>query len=429
MADPLSISASIAGVITFADIAFTRIMGYVRSVRDADKDIERLAKEINLLGGALYSLSRLAHSLKDEPVDRAFRIDHIEACSNILSEICSKMKKAEEKTLKRRLTWPFSSRRLKEMLAELSGHKRNIDLALSADSMNSLLRCLSNGEETLNNTTEILAEVKMTREITSRIHKDSERRRVLDSFLACNPQQSYEMSLNLRHPRTGLWLTRLPAFKTWLSNPDSKLWFSGIPGAGKTVLAGVIIQESLARNTEDVATAFFFCDYMDEKTQSPVNIIGALVYQLAIQKEEAYAILEKYYYELHPSRGLEKAPTVEGIAAILVEIVKQFQHVFLVLDGLDECGKFTDDVLDVLLDVTKDADNISMALLSRDESNIQDHLEDEFVSEEIAAHTEDIVEYVTAEIEKRILNKRLRVDNPELKEEILQGLVEGAKGM
>lgn len=429
MADPLSITASIAGIITLADIAFSRIVKYVRSVRDADKDIAKLAKEINLLGGAVHSLSRLAASLEDEPFDRTFRMHHIEACSSILSEICSKLRKVEEKGLTRRITWPFSSRRVKEMLVELADHKSNIDLAMSADSMSLVLRYLTMGEETMSKTTEILMEVKMTREITSRIHQDSERRRILGSFLTCNPQQSYEMSLNLRHPRTGLWLTRLPTFQAWLSNPDSNLWFSGIPGAGKTVLAGVIIQESLARNTEDVATTFFFCDYMNERTQSPVNILSALAFQLAIQKEEAYTILEKYFYKLHPPRGLERSPTVEEMATVLGDLLKLFRHVFLVIDGLDECGESTDDVLDALLDVTKDADNCSIALLSRDEGNIRDRLEEDFIGEEIAAHTEDIVEYATSEIEKRILNKRLRIDDLELKEEILQRLIQGANGM
>lgn len=419
MADPLSISASIAGIITLADIAFSRIMKYVRSVRDADKNIEKLAKEINLLGGAVHSLSRLAASLEDEPFDGTFRMHHIEAYSNILSEICSKLKKVEDKSVTRRITWPFSSRRVKEMLVELADHRSNIDLAMSADSMGLLLRSLSIGEDTMSKTTGILTEVRMTREITSRIRKDSERARVLKSFLAYNPQQNYEMCLKLRHPRTGMWLIQLPSFQTWLSNPDSKLWFSGIPGAGKTVLAGVMIEESLARTTEDVATAFFFCDYKDEKTQSPVNIIGALAYQLAIQKEEAYNALEEYFNGLHPQRGLERPVTVEELVAVLGKMANLFQHVFLVIDGLDECGKFTENVLDALLDITKDADNISITILSRDEGNIRDQLEDYFTCERIAAHTEDIAEYVTVELEKRILRKRLHIDDPELKGEIL----------
>ncbi|KAI2469788.1 ankyrin [Annulohypoxylon bovei var. microspora] len=430
MADPVSISASIAGLMTLADVVFLRLMKYVRSVKNAAKDVEDLAKEINTLGGALHSLSRLAQSFDDEPVDnRSFRIYHIEACNDILARIQKKLKKFDSDSLTKKVIWPFSSMRVKEFLDELTRHKQSVNLALTANSMDLLLRSLAREDDLQKTTSEILANVKKTQEITNRIGHDGQHEKVLKFFLRHNPQQNYAMSLKLRQPRTGLWLLRLPKFQTWLSTVDGKLWLTGIPGAGKTILAGTIIEASLGQCNDSVACAFFFCDYKDERTHSPTHILGALAYQIAIQKEEAYQILEQYHRDLHPDNGLPRDYTISGLERAIGEMIRLFDQVFFIVDGIDECGNLVEDVLETFCSISEDSDNISMALLSRDEPNIRDRLEDNFVCEKVAAHKEDIIEYVTAQIEERIRVGKLHIDDLTLKGKIMDDLVDGAAGM
>ncbi|KAJ3959387.1 hypothetical protein N0V92_003986 [Colletotrichum tropicale] len=92
MADPLSISASIAGLVSLADIVFLRLTKYIKSVKNAEAEINELCKEVNLLGGAVNMLSRLArgHEMEDEPFNKDFRMYHIEGCAFILNEISQK---------------------------------------------------------------------------------------------------------------------------------------------------------------------------------------------------------------------------------------------------------------------------------------------------------------------------------------------------
>ncbi|KZL87691.1 ankyrin repeat protein [Colletotrichum incanum] len=368
MSDPLSIAASIAGLITIADIVFGRLVKYGRSVKGAEKEIRELVKEINLL----------------------------------------------------------AARRINEWLEELSQHKENINLALSANTMDAILRLLAQEGR---HAEEIHAQVKETREIVSRIHQDSQRARVLEYFLKYNPQQNYEMSRRLRHPSTGLWLTRLPEFQHWLYTPDSRLWLKGIPGAGKTVLAGSIIEAALGQSTEMTPLAFFFCDYKNTNTHNPEVVLGSLVYQLAIQKEEAFNMLEQLYQELHPPRGLPRPASTRALERLVKDMVNMYDHVYMVVDGLDECGKLTEEVFEILSDVSEGTKNVSMALLSRDKDHIRDRLDSRFIPVEIIAHKEDITEYVASEIEERIRNRKLHIDSAELKREILHGLIDGAKGM
>lgn len=433
MADPLSIAASIAGVISLADIVFTRTMKYLKAAKNADEDVRKLSREVLVLSGGLSSLSKLAGEfdtagLRNQPVDD-LRMHHIQACHATLDQIARDLKKLESNTLKRKIIWPLTSERTQESLREVSRHKETINLALTATSMDTLLRLLSNQEELHVKTQKILEGMEISREIVTRIRQDEQRCRVLDNFLIYNPQQNYETSLALRYPRTGLWLTLKPSFQAWLSVPDLYLWLSGIPGAGKTVLAGTIIEETLRKNSESVATTFFFCDYKDTITQSPQNILCVLASQLAIQHEEAYGLLERYHQMLHPKRGLQQSPRVVDLQKLLQDMMKCFDHVYLIVDGLDECGASAGKVIDALLYIINASGNISAAFLSRDEDHIRNRLEEDFENVEIAAHTEDIMEYVTSEVEKRIGEKRLRFNDLTLKGEILDRLVDGAKGM
>ena len=82
----------------------------------------------------------------------------------------------------------------------------------------------------------------------------------------------------MRHPQTGIWLLRHPDFLTWIDTAGFKLWLTRIPGVGKMVLASSVVEEALARRSESVAVAFFFCDYKDTKTHLLVSILGAIAY-------------------------------------------------------------------------------------------------------------------------------------------------------
>lgn len=437
MADPLSIAASIAGVITLADVVFGRLYKYAKVVKDAPSEVKKLTTLVNDLGGLLNSLARLARALEGEPFDASLRIQHVDSCHFILSKLDKMLQKADKDLgkpsqldkLQRKLKWPLSTPQIKEYLEELSIHKESLSLALSADSMNGLLLCLSFEQKILDTAEEIRQDVRETRKITTRIEETFERTKVLDAFLKHNPQESYDMSLSLRHPRTGLWILRLPAFQTWLNTPGSKLWLSGIPGAGKTVLAASIIEAALARSSDKVAVAFYFCDYKKEDTWNPGTILSVIAAQLALQSEEAYEELASFYDQLHPPNGLPRKPRVMELTMALSSMTSKFDQVFIIVDALDECGEHTASVVETLVSFVNDDDNVCTALLSRDEDEIRFGLGDDFENLEIAAHSEDVAEYVSSEIQERVRTGRLRVGDNDLLADIQRTLVDKAHGM
>lgn len=441
MADPLSLAASIAGLVSLSDTVFRHVCKYIRGVKEAREDITKLAKELQSFTGILRSVQSLAQSLEEDGdiYDPTIRVHHVYHCEQTLSKLYTRVKIAAQKVERSRSTvsgsivqqlkWPFSKSETKEVLGELERHKNNLNLGIGTDSLHKMQLLLSRQKEAdiVSSETRSIA-----RELHTKIIVDDRRRKVLEYFTgSVNPQTNLNTNIRARHPMTGLWLTESPGFIQWLDTPGSKLWLSGIPGGGKTVLAGAVIQETLtcASRSDTIGAAFFFCDYQNEHTLQITNIIGALASQLAQQKQEAFDLLQDFYDSLHLMDGRHIDPDPNDLRALVGKISELFSQVYLVVDGIDECGNGMDEVAEILADLATNSCGISIAISSRDEAAIRRQLHANFKQVEVAARAKDLDLYVRAELESLICRGRLRVTTQNLKEEIRQTLVDEAQGM
>ena len=438
MADPLSISASIAGLITLAEAVFRRTFKYIKSVKEAPKEIAALSSEIGALYGILNNLHLLACQLEGETFDSAIQVHYVHSCYQTFEKVKMMLDKYDNLTtdrrsvdaMKRRLTWPFTVPEAKSLIAEVERHKATLGLALTADGMTGLLTALSRQKELQNGVDEIKHQLRQRQEADTRIAIDTHRQKVLDSFGPCNPDKSHRMSLKLRHPGTGVWLTESDEFKRWLDTPNSKLWLRGIPGAGKTVLASSVIQEALVASNSSIAVAFFYCDYKDAATQGPLNILGSLARQLARQNEDAFEKLQNLYEKHFPDNKMTTEYGPEGLRELIVDMTSGFDSTLLIVDALDECGDNTSFVIELLASLNTDGkmSDVKTLFLSRDEQDIRDWIND-YCQISIAATSSDLKLYVGAEIENRTRRNLLRLKDPSLKEHIMERLVSGAEGM
>lgn len=441
MAEPLSLAASLAGLVSLSDTVFRHVYKYAKGVMGSTEEIKKIAQELQSFTGTLRSVQVLAQSLEEDgdTYDPAIRVHHVYYCEQTLTKIHDRMKRASQKAgkgksrdgLMQQLKWPFSKTETQELLEELERHKSSMNLGIGTDSMQKMQLLLSKQKEM-----DII--VGQTRQVVRELHTeimvDARKRRVLEFFLdteTINPQTSLDTNIKLRHPMTGHWLTESPVFIQWLDTPGSNIWLSGIPGGGKTVLAGAAIQETLthAAQNSTIGSAFFFCDYKNEKTLNSISIIGAVASQLARQKNEAFDLLQDYYDDLHPVEGLPQKPDADDLRALVERMCEVFDQVHLVVDGIDECGDSMDEMAEMLSDLANNSRNISMAIFSRDEVAIRRQLEDTFKPITIAARSKDIELYVRAELDSLINRGRLRVTNATLKDEIREALVGQAQGM
>jgi hypothetical protein len=438
--DPLSLAASIAGLVTLADLVFRAAVKYHKSVKDAPKEVKALVDEVKDLFLLLHKLSLVEYELatQSDPAAQANaqppKPHHLHQCQQLLRRLQTGLPDFESNSglqkLQKRLKWPFSVSDTKEMLQAIGRHKQTINIALTAQSISKLQISLSRQEESSNAIQEIKRKVSY---IEKKIFLDDKREKILGAFLLVNPRVEFEVNKSLRHPMTALWLTEGTDFQDWFNVEKSRLWCSGIPGAGKSVIAGAIVDEclQLTQNQPNTALGYFFCTYRNPLTVLPCNILSALCYQLALQHEAAFQILEAYYKELDPSSHLPVPLKTSRLIEVLHDICGVFSRVYLVVDGLDECGDHTDETVRSMLRISLATanKNINVALLSRDELMIREKLEMHFHWIEIEAHTQDIQLYVASELATLIEERRLRLRDPSLKDEIVAKLVEGAKGM
>ncbi|KAI0616794.1 ankyrin [Pyrenophora tritici-repentis] len=345
--------------------------------------------------------------------DYSIRPGHVNACLATLYRLEADINEfglGNKKTLTLRkkmqkLTWPSKVVNLKQVTNEIREHRNNLNFVLSADSMTALLKRLATQDVLLQEIHDVEAKLREKADIETRMAIDEERQRTLDSFPFVNPQGIFQANSKLRHSNTGFWLIENDTFTSWIHQA-----------------------------TQQRAVAFFYCDYKDKKSQKLVSILGTITSQLARQNEQSFQLLQAYASTLKPQNQLPRSPEVDELVELIKEMAKTFEDVRIVVDGLDECGDGMGDgaanVSQTLRSLADDHDIVSLCYLSRDEVDIREILDPSFCNHiEIAAHSRDLEHYVRAEMEDRVRTRKLRVKSSNLKDEIVDQLVNRANEM
>ena len=86
------------------------------------------------------------------------------------------------------------------------------------------------------------------------------------------PQQSDFISR--RQQGTGQWLLDSPEFKAWLQTNKQTLFCPGIPGAGKTILTSIVINEltTLLGIDEHIGIAYLYCNFKSQDQQNAESL-------------------------------------------------------------------------------------------------------------------------------------------------------------
>jgi hypothetical protein len=167
--------------------------------------------------------------------------------------------------------------------------------------------------------------------------------------------------LNLRHGSTCLWIFGQTAFDEWQTGGNAVLWLHGKPGSGKSVLTATLIDRL---RTEGRIIAYFFCKLGDDTKNTLESILRTWLWQILEQLPEYRQLVLQ-----HKQRGPAIRTLLEAVKGALKEIAsKTMQHIFLVVDGFDECESGPLSAEKLLMFVSALGDNISLALTSRPES-------------------------------------------------------------
>ncbi|KAI1769143.1 hypothetical protein GGR53DRAFT_528987 [Hypoxylon sp. FL1150] len=154
-----------------------------------------------------------------------------------------------------------------------------------------------------------------------------------------NDQHHYS-KVQGEYPDSGQWLLKVPAFKEWF---DPKcptilpplLWMTGIPGAGKTILASLAVEEA-RKLGNSISTLFFYCRNGDIDRNSFASIGRSFLSQLLQGNKD---ILLPYYHDYYSKSTTTTLETYCVIESLLEVVLLNCQSVYIIIDGIDECPR------------------------------------------------------------------------------------------
>lgn len=122
--DPLSIAASLAGLVSLTSRVSRTIGSYCKSVKDARKDVQETAQELASMYDVLHQLDGLLRSqqLKTKIDSNSVLAKAIAVCGNNVERLSSKVQRLELDGLARvweKLKWPFNEKEMQKILATL----------------------------------------------------------------------------------------------------------------------------------------------------------------------------------------------------------------------------------------------------------------------------------------------------------------------
>ena len=142
--------------------------------------------------------------------------------------------------------------------------------------------------------------------------------------------------LKMRQPGTGQWLLDSAEYQAWLKTNKQTLFCPGIPGAGKTVLTAIVVDDLTKRVSSDptIGIAYVYCNFWQQGTQKIDDLMASLLKQLA-QCWSSLPESVNVLYDQHRAKCTR--PSLDEISGVLQSVVTMYSRSFIIVDALDEC--------------------------------------------------------------------------------------------
>jgi Cdc6-like AAA superfamily ATPase len=199
-----------------------------------------------------------------------------------------------------------------------------------------------------------------------------------------------------RQEGTGQWFLDAPEVARWL-DAKTTLFCPGIPGAGKTMVAAIAVDQLLdSAQNGAYGVAYVYCNYKSQANQDTVSILAAILKQLVQSRPSTLGPVERLHQK-HAGCGTK--PTLDDIYSALRDVLAQYPYVHIVVDALDECQNETRRQLCTkLLDLQKGAD-VRLMVTSRFVPDVEDTFR-LALRLEVQASDEDVKQFVVGQIHR-----------------------------
>ena len=173
------------------------------------------------------------------------------------------------------------------------------------------------------------------------------------------------------------WILDNDDFRQWHKDKQSRLLLiKGDPGKGKTMLLCGIIDELKKKDPSARFLSYFFCQATDSRINSAVAVLRGLLFLLVDQQQLLISHVRKRYDQAGKSL-FEDTNTWVALSEIFIDVLQDpsLEHVYLIIDALDECIVGLPQLLDLILQVSSSYLNIKWLVSSRNLPRIEERLE------------------------------------------------------
>ncbi|KAJ7772855.1 ankyrin repeat-containing domain protein [Mycena maculata] len=439
----------VASVLQLVDTV-AKARDYVHDFRNARKDQKKLLQEIRDLEPLIKELQARLESLAAESTSGIQKfVKPLIQLKETMQRLEKKLNPAGTRKVSSRLTWSlWGKEEVNKGLNTIERFKSLLDIWLGMDIWNSA--------QDITTTVKDAAEAQQINysDAMATLRDAAEKQRVNHNYIAkyvrdfARNQEQYHSCakrdeviewyspLNFflrqadifgsRQPGTGGWLLEDPTFQRWKLDRGKTLWCCGMPGAGKTVLASIIVENLRAElESPEIGVAVIYLNHKETEIQTPSNLLAAVWRQFVFRKSLSEDIHQ--LYETHRERRTR--PSLEDTHSILRSTVSEFSSVFIAVDALDE---YPDGERNTLLRRLLSLGlTVNLLLTSRPHINIAHSIpkHSDLETLEIRAKEEDIYRHLDAQILDSVrLSNHIR-NCPDLREEIEEQIVRRSDGM
>ncbi|KAL5378431.1 hypothetical protein DPSP01_009188 [Paraphaeosphaeria sporulosa] len=332
--DPLSVTASIIAVLQLS----AKVLGYLNDVKDASKDRAKCEIEASNVHSLLTNLRfRLEVGSADEPwytAVRALGVENgpLDQFKQALEELQTTMTdRGRLQQAGKALVWKFKKEEITSILVRIERLKGLVGIALQMDHFK-LSQAIKDDTKVLRTHMPV---------IHSRVDEiqqdqvDAKHSKIVGWISPTNYPAQQSDIIRRRQEGTGQWFLDAPEFTTWLSAPKGTLFCPGMPGAGKTMVAAIVIDHLLKSvQSSSVGVAYVYCNYKAQEEQDVYGMLAAILKQLVQGRPSTAGPVERLHKQ-HADRGTK--PSLEETLGALKEILSKYSAVYIVVDALDEC--------------------------------------------------------------------------------------------
>lgn len=412
--DPFSIAVGTLSIIDVALRTTSALIRYGRDTQHSSRDKRLLMEETSFLSKLLERLKQRSQANQNQK----WLEDHrsiVEQFTKALQDLAETLKfdletgepKVESRlrAMRSAAKWTFTKSEVFTLLQRVERLQQYANALLSDDQHTILERLGQKQQEAF----------------------DQEMKSSLLQWLSPLQMVQIHQTISDRAERgSGQWFLTLECFLKWYGGEYKQLWCWGIPGAGKTVLVSIIVNHLRHQRDEErearIGIAVIYFKYNDPD-QTLDNILGSLIRQLVNESSVIPTQLVKFYEQ---SRNRDTSLSVDELGDVLKATVDEFDEVYFVVDGLDECSEELR--WELMEQLEKCQPQLHLLITSRYLDAISEELAD-FKRYEIKANRADIELFIDRQIQKNRNLRRLVQRNHALREDIKDSVLRTAEHM